>query len=300
MKTTKLLDRATFLDKYKTREQCFEYLSLQKWINGYECKRCKHTDYIAGKQQFSRRCKKCGYDESVTAHTLFHKLKFDISKAFGMVYDIIMSKKGANSIWLAERYEISQNTAWLFRHKVQIAMEDNEKELLEGEVHVDEFEIGTPKKGQQGRSKTKEKIRCVIAIELKSGKCGKAYCKQIDDFSSQSLKVMFDEHIDKTAKIMTDKWTGYKPLKQDYPNLEQEYSSKGQNFPMIHYQIRNFKNWLRGIHSFCKEKYFIKYLNEYFYRFNKRNKRVPLVERIIHNMINLKPVTLKQIINLEI
>ena len=104
----------------------------------------------------------------------------------------------------------------------------------------------------------------------------------------------------KPQKIMTDKWTGYKPLKQDYPNLEQEYSSKGQNFPMIHYQIRNFKNWLRGIHSFCKEKYFIKYINEYFYRFNKRNNRIPLVERIIHNMINLKPVTLKQIINLDI
>ncbi|SEO20410.1 hypothetical protein SAMN05216436_1511, partial [bacterium A37T11] len=30
--------------------------------------------------------------------------KFDIRKAFGMLYDITTSKKGANSIWLAERY----------------------------------------------------------------------------------------------------------------------------------------------------------------------------------------------------
>jgi hypothetical protein len=300
MKTKKLIDRDTFLEKYESKEQCLEYLAKQKWIKGYECKRCRNAEYIGGKQHFSRRCKKCGYDESATAHTLFHKLKFDISKAFGMVYDIIMSKKGANSIWLSERYEVSQNTAWLFRHKVQVAMKDNNDVLLEGEVHVDEFEVGTPKKGQQGRSKSKEKIRCVIAIEIKSGKCGKAYCKQIEDFSFKSLKTLFDEHIDKNAKIKTDKWTGYQPLKQEYPYLEQELSEKGLNFPMIHYQIRNFKNWLRGMHSFCKEKYFVKYINEFFYRFNRRNNRVNLVERLIQNMIDLNPITFKQIINLDI
>ncbi|MCR6639944.1 MAG: hypothetical protein NVV82_13415 [Sporocytophaga sp.] len=36
---------------------------------------------------------------------------------------------------------------------------------LVDEVHVDEFEIGTPKKGEQGRSVSEEKVRVVIAIE---------------------------------------------------------------------------------------------------------------------------------------
>jgi len=52
-----------------------------------------------------------------------------------MAYDIATSKKGANSIWL-------------FRRKVQEAMKSSEQFPLEDEVHVDEFEIGTPQKGE--------------------------------------------------------------------------------------------------------------------------------------------------------
>ncbi len=42
---------------------------------------------------------------------LFHKVKFGIVEAFEMAYDIATSKKGANSIWLAERHGVKQMTA---------------------------------------------------------------------------------------------------------------------------------------------------------------------------------------------
>ncbi len=89
----------------------------------------------------NRRCSICGYDESPTANTLFHKVKFGIDNAFQMAYDITTSKKGASSIWLAGRYGVKQMTAWLFRRKVQHAMKSSEKNPLENEVHVDEFEM---------------------------------------------------------------------------------------------------------------------------------------------------------------
>ena len=84
--------------------------------------------------------------ESPTANTLFHKVKFGIENAFEMTYDISTSKKGANSIWLAERHGVKQMTAWLFRRKVHQAMKSREVFPLKNQVHVDEFEIGTPQK----------------------------------------------------------------------------------------------------------------------------------------------------------
>ncbi len=36
-------------------------------------------------------------------------------------------------------------------------MKNSEHNPLEGKVHVDEFEIGTPQKGEQGRSKSRKK-----------------------------------------------------------------------------------------------------------------------------------------------
>ena len=169
MKLLKELNRDTFLSQFGTKDQCYQYLADLKWSQGYSCSRCKHTDYIKGKQSHSRRCRKCGLDESTTSGTLFHKLKFGIDNAFGMLYEIVTSKKGANSIWLAERFGVQQKTAWLFRQKVQAAMKSSEQHPLEDEVHVDEFEIGTPQKGEQGRSASKRKIRVVIAIEERDG-----------------------------------------------------------------------------------------------------------------------------------
>lgn len=78
----------------------------------------------------------------------------DLYKAFGMVYEIMTNKKGANSMRLGELFEVSQNTAWLFRRKVQDYLKSSGKHKLTKLVHVDEFEIGTPKTGKQGRAKT--------------------------------------------------------------------------------------------------------------------------------------------------
>jgi hypothetical protein len=212
MKILKSLSREDFKEKFGTKEQCLIYLSNEKWGDFYTCIKCEKTKYCEGRKPFNRRCSKCGYDESATENTLFHKVKFGIDKAFEMAYDISTSKKGASSIWLAERHGVKQITAWLFRRKVQQAMKSSEEFPLEKEVHVDEFEIGTPQKGEQGRSRSEKKVRVVIALEYRNGKSGRGYAKIIDDYSSKSLEKIFHAHISKDAIITTDGWSSYKPL----------------------------------------------------------------------------------------
>ncbi|MGK0317616.1 MAG: hypothetical protein ACI86M_003861, partial [Saprospiraceae bacterium] len=65
---------------------------------GFSCIKCHHSKHIKGKQPCSKRCGICGYDESITTETMFHKLKFRIDKAFEILYEITTSKKGSNSI----------------------------------------------------------------------------------------------------------------------------------------------------------------------------------------------------------
>lgn len=295
MKIDKRLSRAVFTAKFSKEDACYEYLSDVKWELGYNCKRCRYTKFCSGKKKHNRRCIKCGYDESPTAGTMFHKLKIPLTKAFEMLYEINISKKGANSIWLAERFGLQQKTTWLFRRKVQHAMKSSCHFPLKEEVHVDEFEIGTPKKGQQGRSYSEEKMRVVIALEYRNGKAGRGYAKVIEDYSSDSLRDIFEVHIDKNASITTDKWSGYSPIKKEFPNLTQIFSDNGNNFKMLHIQIRNLKNWLRGVHSYCNKEYLDKYLQEYFYRFNRRNHREYIVENIVTRMIKLLPLTFNQL-----
>lgn len=224
---------------------------------------------------------------------MFHKVKFGIAKAFEMAYDIATSKKGASSIWLAERHGVKQMTAWLFSRKVQQAMKSSEKYPLTEQVHVDEFEIGTPQKGEQGRSKSEAKTRVVIAIEYRDGKAGRGYAKVIKDYSAKSLEPIFETHISRDASITTDGWSGYKPLKKKFPHLSQKLSDKGKNFTMLHLQIRNFKNWLRGVHSYCNKETLNEYIDEYFFRFNRLNFRDTILDKLLSRMVTHQPMTYK-------
>jgi hypothetical protein len=117
----------------------------------------------------------------------------------------------------------------------------------------------------------------------------------IQDYSSKSLGQIFDTHISNEAKITTDGWSGYKPLIKKYPDFEQKLSDKGQNFKMLHIQIRNFKNWLRGVHSYCNKEYINQYIQEYFFRFNRLNFRQTILDKLLVRMIGSRPITYKSI-----
>ena len=103
-----------------------------------------------------------------------------------------------------------------------------------------------------------------------------------------SFKPFFDEHICKSAKIVTNKWTGYLPLRNDYKNIEQTKSDEGKSAPDIHLHIMNIKGWLRGIHHHCSEEWLQGYLDEYHLRFNRRNNPEVLFDTLLKRMVEYK------------
>lgn len=105
-----------FQQKFSDRNACLQYLAELKWKDGYACKRCK--SFTKGYHPFARRCAGCRYDESATAHTIFHNLKFSLQKAFYAVFRYC-KKKGISSYELAKEIGVSQPTAWLFHCKIQ-------------------------------------------------------------------------------------------------------------------------------------------------------------------------------------
>jgi hypothetical protein len=63
--------------------------------------------------------------ESPTAQTLFHKVKFDLLKAFYIVYFVSTNKKGITSTELSRKLNLRQKTCWGFKRKVMKAMESS-------------------------------------------------------------------------------------------------------------------------------------------------------------------------------
>lgn len=286
-----------FQKMFPDDRSCMKYLSGIKWQNGFVCKKCGHTHYCKGNKEFDRQCTKCSHIESPTAGTLFHKVKFPIVKAFWIVYYMSTSKKGISSTELSRKLQLRQKTAWLFQRKVKEAMKSSGKNPLEGNIVVDELVVGQQEEGVKGRKNRKKKL-VVFAIEKKGKGVSRLYGKVIEKASSKELGEFMRTTISSDANIKTDGWTGYKPLKKDFPNLIQEKSeNKGKNFKQMHRVIMGFKSWLRGIYHHAE--YLQSYIDEYTYRFNRSFMKEGLFKNMMNRMVFTKPITYKMIHQLK-
>ena len=162
--------------------------------------------------------------------------------AFGIVFEMSATTKSLSSSQMAKRYSISRPTAWLFMHKVRSAMKSSELNPVVGTVYVDEFVYGGKEDLKQGRSNDSKKKKIVAAVEIDDeGGIKRAYFKRIDDYSSDELGKIFHSHISTQAKVKTDKWSGYKPLKREY-DIEQ-IKSNTSDFFQINTIIHQVKSW---------------------------------------------------------
>jgi transposase-like protein len=234
--------------------------------------------------------------ESATAHTLFHKVKFGLQKAFFIVFEMTTTTKGMSSIQIGKRYGISQTSAWFFMQKVRDAMKSSQKHPLKELVHVDEFVVGGKEDGKQGRSYHTKKKKAAIAVELsQKHKVRRVYIKAIEDYSAKSLTPIFEQHISTDAKIITDGWRGYNPIAKDY-QIEQIPSNKGANFKELHTIIAQLKSWLRTIPSHISKKHVQAYFDEFCYRINRSIFKETIFHKTIERMIHAKPLYQNQIV----
>jgi len=123
------VDFAEFSKIYPDRDTCFKYLSELKWANGYSCKKCSNTQHLSGFLPFSRRCTKCGYDESVIAYTIFQNSRIPINKAFYMLFLVYSTKGKISSHKLSQLLLIRQSTCWSYNSKMQKILEERKKDI---------------------------------------------------------------------------------------------------------------------------------------------------------------------------
>lgn len=284
-----------FSDRFKTDENCKEYLSHFKWKDGFKCLKCGHQA-SQERKDLSRTCNICGHTESPTANTLFHKVKFGVRKAFFICFEMVATTKGLSARQVAVRYGVTEITARLFMHKVREAMQSSENHPMDGEVHVDEFVLGGKEVGKVGRSYDAKKKKIACALQLtEEGKVKRFYALKINDFSAKSLRGIFDSHISPEAKVTTDQWKGYRPIAKDF-DITQIPSNNGLNFKALHTMIHQVKSWIRTTYSWVSDENAHRYLNEFCYRINRSQNKNTIFNNLIKRMVKADKIYHAQIL----
>lgn len=211
------------------------------------------------------------------------------------MFEMTASTKGLSASQVAKRYGITRKTAWLFMHKVRLGMKSSQSFPIDGIVQVDEFVVGGKENNKPGRSYNSKKKKVVCAVELSENeKVKRVYAIRIEDYSSKSLRTIFEKYISKVAKVKTDEWKGYRPLQMDY-NITQIPSGKGENFKQLHIIIHQIKSWLRTSFSWVHQDHIDKYFNEYSFRINRSIYKETIFHKLTERMVNGTHVGYKQI-----
>jgi two-component system, sensor histidine kinase LadS len=114
----KTMDYKQFATLYPDTLACHRFLEEIKWKGGYSCRKCGNEKFFNGAQKFARRCTRCGYNESITAYTIFHSIKFPIEKAFYIAYLVVAGRSDATLEVLSRDLEVGVSTVWAFKQKV--------------------------------------------------------------------------------------------------------------------------------------------------------------------------------------
>src|SRR5210317_197715 len=120
-----VMNVADFMARFGTHEACLEHLRKVRWGENLECFACPacghaHGWWLARRQLVE--CCDCHRQSSVTAGTVFHRIRSPLWKWFWAIYQVAQDKKGIAAMELAKQVSVSYSTAWLMLQKLRRAM----------------------------------------------------------------------------------------------------------------------------------------------------------------------------------
>ena len=246
----------------------------------------------ASSQGATFECTSCHRQTSVTAGTILHGSKLDLTVWFWAAYLMATHSNGISALQLQKQLALgSYRTAWMLAAKLRRAMVDPDRNPLSGLVEIDETSLpfrtkNDPAGGGPGRSHD-GKLLVVGGIEVGDGnKPGRLRLAALTDYGAGSLNAFIARNIAPASTAKTDGWAGYAgvPVNQHDPHVIGAMAAH-LVLPWIHQMFSNLKGWARGVYHGLRRKYLQTYLDEFVFRFNRRRTRhatLPLPVRHRH------------------
>jgi transposase-like protein len=283
--------------KFSTDEDCLKYLQEMRWPDGViRCPECgtkdpKRVERSVAKKGKNRRgwfylCpeKTCRNQFTPTSGTLFHDTHLPLIVWFHAVGLMLNAKKGLSAMQMQRDLNIGgYKTAWYLNHRIREAMREGAIPPLGGVVEIDETYIGGKQRGNPGKLKNKE---VVLGMRERGGPLRFVHTK---DATSATWKQIIASHLHDSgvSLVMTDESTaakialkakGYTARHRTVKHRAKQYV-EGINYTnSIESAFSLLKRGIIGSFHRISIKHLQKYLNEFTYRFNRREDQNAFIE----------------------
>lgn len=281
--------------QFPTEDACFEFFCRLRWPDGFRCPVCGNATYYFLPKKRRFQCKTCGRQTSVTAGTVFHRVRHPFSVLVWALFLVATTKKGISALELQRKLGIRcYESAWLLLQKIRQAMSPLGHFKLSGEVEVDETFVGGSREGKRGRG-AEGKTLVAIAVETDGKNMGRARLHRIESSTREELHGFIQSQVAPGALVHTDGLNSYGKLTAYQHEPRKKSKENPDVLPRVHIVVANLKMWLRGTYNRLPSKHLQRYLDEFTFRFNRRWKLSSIFSILAYRCLTTPTITFAEL-----
>jgi len=266
-----------FNNQFPDDSACLEWLRYKLYPQKIYCQNCrKPTKHHRIKNRRVYGCDYCGHHISPTSGTIFHGSPTPLRLWFYAIYLMSTTRCGISAKQLQRETGVTYKTAWRMFHQIRSLLQEDIP-TLSGEVEVDETYIGARKHGKRGRGA--EGKSTVFGMAQRKGDVSATVTP---DLKRDTVYPIIKEHVIPDSMVYTDEFRVYDRLKgHGYQHKRVHHASKVWVIGDVHTNtIEGFwsllKRGIDGVYHAISAKYLQAYIDEYSFRFNRRNDIQPM------------------------
>ena len=271
---------------YPDDDACFEAVVAMVYPDGITCRKCGQVrPHAKLSNRRALSCAHCGTHVYPLAGTIFEKSTTPLKSWFYAIYLMGSTRCGISAKQLERELGVTYKTAWRMFKQIRALM-DEDNGPLSGEVEVDETwiggKLGNNNKYRNGVSPFANKTAVVGAVE----RGGKVATKVVKNVRRAEIMPLVAEKVMPEATVFTDEARSYDGLgNRGYQHHRVNHSARVYVTGNVHTNTIEgfwslFKNSIRGTHHAVGAAYLQSYLNEYTFRYNRRNDPMPMFRAI--------------------
>lgn len=210
---------------------------------------------------------------------MLHKTHMPLTQWFLAFYFVGQDKRGISAVQLAAMLGTTYKTAWSMLRRIRIAMgQRDETHQLCGDIEFDDAYFGGPTTGKK-RGRGTEKAKVFVALSLdERGNPGFLKIRVTPNIKQASVKKFAHAAFADGNEVHSDGYCSYIPALDGYTHEHKSYDPHSGFLHWLHIVISNAKAFILGTYHGLSKKYLQSYLDEYSFRFCRRDFGPALLE----------------------
>ncbi|MDE2459164.1 MAG: IS1595 family transposase [Rhodospirillales bacterium] len=271
---------------FHNEDAAFAYVETHLWPHGPVCFHCKGTERVgkmAGKTTRAGlyKCYACRKPFTVRMGTVFESSHVPLRVWLQIIYLMCSSKKGISTRQIHRIIGGSLKTAWFLGHRIREAMSAGSLPAMGGNgggIEMDETYFGPRneilKRTKRGKASHSSQ-RSVVALVERGGNSRMFHVERAD---KKTVLGLLAKHAKQDSKLYTDEsalyWqaTGFVKDHSVVRHADGIYVRGEAHTNTVEGVFGIFKRGMRGIYQHCGEQHLHRYLIEFDFRYNNRER----------------------------